>query len=382
MVGVGTTIGGRSGRDRFRARDLSAPWRHVDITLMVVVTLLIGFGSVLVLSATRRFDGGAAIVARQALFIVIGLVAAAGVSLIDYRRIADWWPVLYLGSLVVLAGVLTPLGTTVNGTRGWYRFGPVVLQPAEFAKLTTVIAVAAFLGSVDRVDLRRLAGALLLLGFPMGLTLLQPDLGSALVFIVIGLGMLVVGGVRLRHLVVLVLLGVVAVVGILQSDTLDQYQKDRITSFANPSGADPAVRYNVEQAQTAISSGGLTGYGFGNGPSTRLGYVPAQQTDFIFSVAGEEFGFLGAGTLVVLFALLIWRCWRVAQLASDKMGTLLCVGVMSMLLFHVFENIGMNLGIMPVTGIPLPFVSQGGSSMIASCLAVGLVQSVHMHRFN
>lgn len=377
-LGRSPRVGGAS----FRARDLSSPWRHVDIALLVTVGLVITFGTVLVFSATRRFDGGAGVVARQVLFIVIGVTGGAAVSLVDYRRIVDWWPVLYLGSLIVLAGVLSPLGSTVNGTRGWYTVGPVALQPAEFAKLATILAVAAYLGSVDRVDLRRLAGALLMLGLPMGLTLLQPDLGSALVFIVIGMGMLVVGGVRLRNLVVLVLVGVVAVVGILGSDTLDQYQKDRITSFANPEGADPAVRYNVEQAQTAISSGGLTGYGFGQGPSTRLGYVPAQQTDFIFSVAGEEFGFVGAGALVLLFAVMIWRVWRIAQLAADSTGTLLCVGVLSMLLFHVFENIGMNLGIMPVTGIPLPFVSQGGSSMIASCLAIGLVQSVHMHRFS
>ena len=178
-----------------------------------------------------------------------------------------------------------------------------------------------------------------------------------------------------------VLVGLVGVIGILQSDTLDQYQKDRLLSFANPEGVSEAVRYNVEQAQTAISSGGFTGFGFGNGPSTRLGYVPAQQTDFIFTVAGEEFGFIGAGMLVLLFAFMIWRIWRIAQLAADPMGTLLCVGVMSMLLFHIFENIGMNLGIMPITGIPLPFVSQGGSSVIASFVAIGLVQSVHMHRF-
>lgn len=385
MVGTSSRSGfGPVGgsRSRFQARDLSAPWRHIDIMLMAVVGVVILIGGVLVFSATRRFDGGAAVVARQAVFTLIGLTGLAAVSLIDYRRIAEWWFVVYGGSLVLLVGVLTPLGSTLNGTRGWYQFGPVALQPAEFAKLGTIVAVAAFLGSVDRVDLRRLAMALGLIGVPMGLTLLQPDLGSALVFIVIGLGMLVVGGVRLRHLMVLVLLGVVAVVGILQSDTLDQYQKDRITSFANPEGADPRVRYNVEQAQTAISSGGLTGYGFGKGPSTRLGYVPAQQTDFIFSVAGEEYGFVGAGTLVLLFAVMVWRVWRIAQLAADTMGTLMCIGVLSMLLFHIFENIGMNLGIMPVTGIPLPFVSQGGSSMIASCLAIGLVQSVHMHRFS
>ncbi len=367
---------------RFRARDLSAPWRHVDVALLVVSVLIAAIGLVMVFGATRRFDGGAGVVARQALFVALGAGVMAGLALIDYRKITDWWPILYVSALLVLAGVLSPLGSTVNGTRGWYQVGPVALQPAEFAKLATILAVAAFLGSVDRVDLPRLGAALGLIGLPMALTLVQPDLGSALVFIVAGIGMLVVGGVRLRHLAVLVLIGVAAVFGILSSDALDQYQKDRLTSFANPDGVSEAVGYNVKQAQTAISSGGLTGFGFGNGPSTRLGYVPAQQTDFIFTVAGEEFGFLGAGTLVLLFAVMIWRIWRIAQLAADRTGTLLCVGVLSMLLFHIFENIGMNLGIMPITGIPLPLVSQGGSSVLATCVALGLVQSVHMHRYS
>ena len=370
----------RSG-SHFRARDLSAPWRHIDLALLIVTGLIAAIGLVMVYSATRRFDGGLGVVARQAFFVGVGVVAMATISIIDYRRIADWWPMIYAAGIVLLVGVLTPLGSTVNGTRGWYRFGPVVLQPAELGKLATIVAVAAFLGSVDEVDLRRLGMALGLIGAPVLLTLLQPDLGSALVFIVAGLGMLVVAGVKMRHLAVLLLLGVVAVFGILSSDTQDQYQKDRLLSFASPDSVSEEVGYNVKQAQTAISSGGLTGYGFGNGPSTRLGYVPAQQTDFIFTVAGEEFGFVGAGALVLLFGIMIWRIWRIAQLAADSMGMLLCVGVMSMLLFHIFENIGMNLGIMPITGIPLPLVSQGGSSVLASFVALGLVQSVHMHRF-
>jgi len=369
-------------RKGFRARDLSSPWRHVDVVLAVVTGLIIVFGLVMVFSATRRFEGGMSIVMRQGLFIVVGVVAMAGISLIDYRRIADWWQVIYGLSLIILAGVLTPLGSLgAFGTKGWYSVGPVAFQPVEIAKLATIIAVAAYLGAAERVDLRRLAVALVLIGFPMGLTLLQPDLGSSLVFIVVGLGMLVVGGVRLRHLLALVLVGLIAVFGILQSDTLDDYQKDRLTVAFNPEGVSAGARYNLEQAQTAISSGGLTGYGLLNGPSTRLGYVPAQQTDFIFTVAGEEFGFAGAGTLLVLFAIMTWRIWRAAQLAADQMGTLLCIGVMSMLLFHIFENVGMNLGIMPITGIPLPLVSQGGSAIVASCLALGLVQSVHMHRY-
>ncbi|MEI7887303.1 MAG: FtsW/RodA/SpoVE family cell cycle protein [Actinomycetes bacterium] len=366
----------------FRGRDVSSAWRHVDVVLLAVTGLILVCGLVMVFSATRRFPGGTGILLRQGLFVLVGVAAMAGVSLVDYRRIADWWQIIYGLSMLVLAGVLSPLGSLgAFGTKGWYAFGPVVFQPVEIAKLGTVLAVAAYLGSVDRVDLRRLGTALMLLVVPMGLTMLQPDLGSALVFIVVGIGMLVVGGVRLRHLLLLVVLGLVAVFAILQSSALDQYQKDRLTAFANPDGVSAKARYNIDQAQTAISSGGLTGYGLGKGPSTRLGYVPAQQTDFIFTVAGEEFGFVGSGLLLLLFAVLIWRIWRVAQLAADSMGTLLCIGVMSMFLFHIFENIGMNLGIMPVTGIPLPLVSQGGSAVVASCIALGLVQSVHMHRY-
>ncbi|KLR62479.1 bacterial cell division membrane protein [Actinobacteria bacterium IMCC26207] len=366
----------------FRGRDVSSAWKHVDIVLLVATALVLLFGLVMVYSATRRFPGGTGILLRQGLFVVVGIAAMFGVSLIDYRRIADWWQIIYGVAMLVLAGVLSPLGSLgAFGTRGWYAFGPLVFQPVEIAKLATVLAVASYLGSVDRVDLRRLGTALVLLVVPMGLTMLQPDLGSALVFIVVGLGMLVVGGVRMRHLTILVILGVVAVFGILQSSALDQYQKDRLTAFANPDGVSAKARYNIDQAQTAISSGGLTGYGLGKGPSTRLGYVPAQQTDFIFTVAGEEFGFVGSGLLLILFAIMIWRIWRAAQLAADSMGTLLCIGVMSMFLFHIFENVGMNLGIMPVTGIPLPLVSQGGSAVVASCIALGLVQSVHMHRY-
>ena len=366
----------------FRGRDVSSAWKHVDIVLLVATGLVLLFGLVMVYSATRRFPGGTGILLRQGLFVVVGIAAMFGVSLIDYRRVADWWQIIYGVAMLVLAGVLSPLGSLgAFGTKGWYAFGPVVFQPVEIAKLATVLAVASYLGSVDRVDLRRLGTALVLLVIPMGLTMLQPDLGSALVFIVVGLGMLVVGGVRLRHLSLLVILGVVAVFGILQSSALDQYQKDRLTAFANPDGVSAKARYNIDQAQTAISSGGLTGYGLGKGPSTRLGYVPAQQTDFIFTVAGEEFGFVGSGLLLILFAIMIWRIWRAAQLAADSMGTLLCIGVMSMFLFHIFENVGMNLGIMPVTGIPLPLVSQGGSAVVASCIALGLVQSVHMHRY-
>jgi len=366
-----------SSAGRFRATDLSAPWRHVDSLLIAAVAGVLVIGSVMVNSATQHLANGSTFVTKHAVFVGLGICVAIAISLVDYRRVLAMWPLVYGGSLALLAGVLSPLGATVNGTKGWYRLGPIQLQPAELAKIAMILAIAGYLGSGERVDIRRLVGALALMGGPVALTLLQPDLGSSLVFIVAGLGMMVVGGVRLRHLAVLMLLGVIAVVGLLNSGTLDQYQTDRLTSFVTPDGQS----YNVQQAQIAISSGGLTGYGLGQGPQTKGGYVPEQQTDFIFTVAGEEFGFLGSATLILLLGVILWRIWRIAQIAPDPAGMLICVGVMCMFLFHIFENIGMTLGIMPVTGIPLPFVSYGGSSMLTAFAALGLVQSVHMHRF-
>lgn len=368
---------------RFQARDLSAPWRHVDIALAAFTVLIIGFGLVMLYSATRRFDAGLTPTARQGLFAVVGLSIGAGVALVNYRKLLDWWIPIYGVAMVFLFGVLTPLGSEGDlGTQGWYRFGIIDIQPVEFAKLATVIGVAGFMATTSFVGLKRLVGALILLGIPMGLTLAQPDLGSSLVFIVAGLGLLLIGGVQLRYLLAIIVIGVVGIVAIINSDTLSDYQRDRLLVFANPDSVDSDVRYNAEQAQTAISAGGLTGYGFGNGPSTRLGYVPAQTTDFIFTVVGEEHGFVGAGLLVLLFAGMCWRLWRIASLAADPFGLYMVVGILMMVFFHVFENIGMNLGIMPITGIPLPFVSQGGSSMMTFCIAMGLAQSVHMHRYS
>ena len=371
------TSTGRSSTPRVAARDLTAPWHHVDGVLAAVVGVILVMGSVMVYGATRYTEAKTGLVVRHVGFIVVGVALGVFVATVDYRRLLAWWPFLYGGSVLLLLGVLTPLGATVNGTSGWYRLGPLSFQPAELAKLATIISVAAFLGAADRVDWQRLAVALGLLAVPLGLVLAQPDLGSALVFAAIALGMLVVGGVRLRHLVALGVLAVAGVALVVGSGMLDDYQQDRLSNFLSTDGQS----YNVTQAQTAISSGGLTGYGFGEGPQTRGGFVPVQESDFIFTVVGEEFGFIGSGLLVALLGVLIWRIWRVAQIAAASAGTLICVGVLSMFLFHIFENIGMTLGMMPVTGIPLPFVSYGGSSIVASCVAVGLVESVHMHRF-
>jgi rod shape determining protein RodA len=230
--------------------------------------------------------------------------------------------------------------------------------------------------------LRRVVLALALVALPTGLILLQPDLGTALVFIAITMGMLLIAGARARHIVILTAAGVIGVVGVLTSDVLEDYQRDRLTVFLDADGHDvQAEAYNSDQSKAAIASGRVNGKGYLEGTQTRLGFVPEQHTDFIFTAVGEELGFVGSVTVLGLLALMCVRIWRTAQIARDRLGMLISVGVLSMLVFQIFQNVGMTMGIMPITGITLPFMSYGGSSVIASWLALGLVLNVHMRRF-
>ncbi|HKY16224.1 MAG TPA: rod shape-determining protein RodA [Microthrixaceae bacterium] len=381
--GLGTSPGGGLGRVR-RKHDMTAAWRHVDFVLCALVGLATVFGLLMIYSATHHGEDPNAFISKQVLFVVIGVVAMGVAAWVDYERLADWSWAVYLAAIAMLGLVLVPgVGSVHKNIRAWFDIGPIQIQPAELAKIATIIALAAFLGRLDQaVRLRHLAVCLVVLALPMGLIMLQPDLGTTLVFVFIGLGMLIVGGVPARYLVVLALMGLIAIFGILNSDTLDQYQKDRLISFVTPDRASEGAVYNTREAQKAIASGGLTGKGLFDGPQTAGGFVPEQQTDFIFTVPAEELGFAGAGLTVLLLAGIVWRIWRTAQLARDRVGQLICVGVLCMVMFHVFENIGMNLGIMPVTGIPLPFFSYGGSSTITTFIAMGLVLNVHMRRYS
>jgi rod shape determining protein RodA len=218
-------------------------------------------------------------------------------------------------------------------------------------------------------------------GFPLFLIMMQPDLGTALVLSVIIASIFLIAGVRAKHLLVLVLATVLMATLALNSSFLAQYQKDRLTSFTHQDEGLTKETYNINQSKTAIGAGALTGEGIGQGSQTRLGNVPEQHTDFIFTAVGEQLGFLGAGSLLALFCIIAWRIWRTAQLARDEFGMLACVGVLGFLMFQIFENVGMTMGIMPVTGIPLPLVSYGGSATIAEFFALGLVLNVHMRRF-
>jgi rod shape determining protein RodA len=365
-----------------RNRDMTAAWRHVDFVLLAFVAGTVAFGALMIYSATRHAENPTEFIEKHALFVVIGVAVMAVASLLDYEKLSDLSAILYVGAVVALGLVLVPgIGSVHNNIRAWYDLGPFQLQPAEIAKLATILALATYLGRLQEVRLRHLITALVMLAVPIGLILMQPDLGTALVFVFIGMGMMVVGGVPVRYLVGLVLIGVIGVAGILTSGTLDEYQTERLTSFVSPDQASAGAIYNTKAAQTAIASGGLTGQGLFEGPQTAGGFVPEQQTDFIFTVTGEELGFAGSALLIVLLGGIVWRVWRTAQIARDPVGRLICVGVLCMIMFHVFQNIGMSLGIMPVTGIPLPFVSYGGSATLTTFAALGLVMNVHMRRF-
>jgi rod shape determining protein RodA len=383
----------RTPRERGRRREESlfrprapAAWRHVDLVLLCCAGAVSALGALMILSSTRGTDPSdydTSFLRKQILFIAIGVVGMVLVTLVDYRRLRDlaWLP--YAVVLVLLALVVSPLGTERRGTQAWFQIGAFQLQPAELAKVAVILAVAAVLaGSETPLKARRLFLALLLFAVPAGLIMLQPDLGTALVFVAIAMGMLLVAGARPRHIVILSAVGVVAVVGVLSSDLLQDYQRDRLSVFLDQNDAAlTPENWNLDQSKAAIASGGTSGKGLFEGTQTRLGFVPEQHTDFIFTALGEEMGFVGSATVLGLFALMCLRIWRTAQIAQDRLGMLICVGVLSMLVFQIFQNVGMTMGIMPITGITLPFMSYGGSSIIASWLAIGLVLNVHMRRF-
>jgi rod shape determining protein RodA len=363
-------------------RNPGAPWRHLDVGLVAATLAVACLGTLMVYSATRSTQG-TSFLAKQAMFVCVGIGVLIVSTVIDYRRVRDLAPALYGGCVLMLIGVLSPLGAVVNGSRSWFAIGGFQIQPSEFTKLAVIVLVAA----VCERHRGRLTGggviiSLFLIGVPLGLILLQPDVGSALVFIAIMTALLLVAGTSPRILVGLTLVGVVGVIAVFQLNLIEDYQKDRLTNFVGTGGDVAGTGYNVEQSKISIGNGGLTGAGLFQGTQTKLNYVPEQQSDFIFTVVGEELGFMGCATLLLLYGVIAWRIWHAAQVAKDLLGTLVCVGVLAMLLFQVFENVGMTMGIMPITGIPLPFMSYGGSSTLTMFAAIGLVLNVHTRRFS
>ena len=362
-----------------------SPWLHVDIALVISSLALAVTGAFMVYSATRGSNPelyDRSYLNRQLLFVGVGTVAMIGAAYIPYRRLRDWVPMVFWAGMILLFLVLTPLGVERNGTRAWFEFGSFQLQPSELCKIAYIFMMANYLERFNgRLDIRQLGNALLLGVIPIGLILLETDVGTALVFIAITMGMLLIAGAQAKHIFVLTVVGIFLAALVWSSGLLQDYQQDRLTSFIDPESSQTEAAYQQTQAQIAIGSGGLTGQGFGQGQQTRGEFVPEQHTDFIFSVIGEELGFVGSLIVLGLFGILMWRCMRAARKSPDLLGTLISCGVMTLFAFQMFQSVGMTLGIMPITGIPIPFVSYGGSSSISSFVGVGLVLNIHMRRY-
>jgi rod shape determining protein RodA len=362
------------------------PLRHLDPVLLLAVIALATLGLLAIYSATHhsleavRLDPGY-YVKRQITFLALGAIVLMVVASFDYRFLKVYAGLLYAASLVLLILVRTPLGSTEKGAQRWFEFLGFQLAPSEIAKVAVICMLAAFLSELrGDVTLEDVFRATAIAALPGVLVFLQPDLGTSIVFVAILFGILVVAGTRGRYLAILALTALVLIFAGFQVGLVKEYQIARLTSFLDPAN-DPQNRdYNRQQAEIAIGSGGITGLGYLNGTQTNLDFVPEQHTDFIFTVVGEEFGFVGSLALLGIYAVVLWRAFRTAMIAKDAFGTYLAAGIGSMFALQVFINIGMNIGIMPITGIPLPFVSYGGSSLLINAACIGLLLNVHMRR--
>jgi rod shape determining protein RodA len=378
-------IGGEPVASRMARR---SPIKHLDATLLLTTLLLGAYGALMIFTATvskqeaARLDP-AAFLKRQLVYLVIGLVILVAVCFVDYRHLRSFAPVVYGFTLIALIAVLTPLGTESKGASRWISIGSFNAQPSELAKVAIIVTLAAFLAE-RKGDVTALAVTVCcsLVAVPAFLIFLEPDLGTMMVFVVLTGALLLVGGAKLRHFVTLGALGLVGLLFVLQAGVLHDYQIRRLTSFLDPSPNVQSEAYNLTQATIAIASGGVNGKGLDRrNTQTSLDFVPEQQTDFIFTAVGEQLGFVGSATLLGLFALLIWRALRIGGMSRDLFGTLIAAGIASYWAFQLFVNVGMTMGIMPITGIPLPFMSYGGSSLLTNCLCVGLLMNIHMRRF-
>ena len=348
--------------------------RSVDPILLVTSLALTAFGILAVYVAGTDDREGYAL--NQTLGFVIGLLGAMPLALMDYRRLKGYLPLLYGVTIVMLLAV-TVVGASAKGAQRWIDIGPVQVQPSEFAKLLVVVVLAGYFSEHRLSDNTNFLKALGILGLPGLLVFAQPDLGTALVFAAIFFVMAFVGGAKLYQIGALVVSAVAMAALSIKLGVLEDYQVARLTAFLDPTGITDEG-YQVFQSKLAIGSGGVTGKGFDATTLANLGFLPEDHTDFIFSNLAERTGFVGGLLLLGLFFVLVWRMLHVATVSRDRFGVLIAVGIATIFLFHVFVNIGMTMGLMPVTGIPLPFISYGRSNLVVSVIALGLLQSIAM----
>ena len=366
-----------------RALDRESFLRRLDWVLVGAVAVLCVMGCALVWAATKPQGLSSSYLKKDVLNVIIGVGLAVIAASVDYRTLRAYTPVLYVASVIGLLAVLSPLGQRINGAHSWISFGGgFELQPSEFAKVAVILGMGMLLsekreGSSEPTT-QDILFCLGIAAVPVLLILAQPDVGSTMVFAVIIFGMLTLSGISAKWVVGMLGAAVLGSLLIAHLHLLHKFQIDRLTSFTNPHAGAESFGLNQHESILAIGHGGIFGQGLGHGSLTNGQFVPEQPTDFVFSVAGEELGLVGAGLIVLLSGIVLWRALRIARLAQDRFGMLVAVGIVCWFGFQAFENIGMNLGVMPITGLPLTFVSYGGTSMFASMIAIGLLQNVHI----
>jgi rod shape determining protein RodA len=361
--------------------------RRIDPVLALATLLLSATGLAMIYSATNKTlstfgnDPGFYL-KRQAVYLIIGVTAMAVFALLDYRLVKVYAPFIYAACIGLLILVQTPLGSVAKGAQRSFQLSGFQFSPSLFTRLGLILMLSMYLSEIKGdMDLSHVVRAAVIAAIPMVLVFIQPDIGTSIILAAVLVALLIASAAKARHLVALALVGSVAIFGAFQLHIIKDYQIQRLTSFIDPQADPQRAGYNKQQAEIAIGSGGPLGKGYLHGTQTNLDYVPEQHTDFIFTVVGEELGFVrGAMPLLLLFGILLWRAFRTALLSRDPFGTYVAVGVFAMIVIQVFVNVGMTIGIMPITGIPLPFISYGGSALISDFIGIGLLQSVYMRR--
>lgn len=362
------------------------PSRNIDWVLLAAQAALavIGFFVVFAASRNRVPDDPLYYTTRQVVFTIVAAFVMAAVMAIDY----EWWKerarFLY-GATIVALVLLKLMGQAAGRDLITFELGPINIQPQEIAKITILLALAAYLSEErsDELSYPRFLGGLMVVGAPALLTLIQPDMGSAMMLAVMAMGVMLVAGAKARYIALITVLSIVSVVAAFVTRIVNEYQIERLRVFLDPDTTNPDLvdaSYQVRNSIRAVGTGGIFGKGWLQGELTSDGYIPVMWADFPFAAIAEEFGFVGGAVVLGIFLLALVRIWRIAHLSRDMFGTYICAGVCTMLLFQVFQNVGMTIGIMPVTGLPLPFISYGGTGQVTWFVLFGLVQSVHMRR--
>ncbi len=351
----------------------------LDVILFIAIIVLVSLGLITIFSTSYSSVGTDFLNFRkQSTFSVVGIILMTGISFFDYRALKNYTGLLYIIACLILIAVLF-LGISIRGTTGWFDFGLFNFQPSEFVKIIAIIIIAKYLSKTANClnDFKRVLVSGVYISLLIILILFQPDLGSALVLSFIWFAMLFVSGINKKYMALILLFGLALFAGSWNC-VFEDYQKDRISTFVNPQSDPLGAGYNVIQSTIAVGSGNIWGKGLGHGSQSQLNFLPEKHTDFIFAVIAEEMGLIGVIFMLGLFGIVFQRIFKIVSETQDNFGKLIVLGASFMIMFHLIINIGMNMGIMPVTGIPLPFISYGGSSLVSFLIMIGIIQSVHI----